>query len=348
MTSVEWRDGDDISLFAVATTLLRSRWRIVRWALAGGVLGLLTALLPPASYVATASFVPQNTEGARSGLSSLAGQFGLSLPLGDQSVSPEFYAMLLKSRALLEPIARDTFAIPEMNGRRVAIVDLLEIDGDSPERRRERALKKLRKIVSTSASRSTSVVELSVATKMRGLSLSLVTALMQGINEYNERTRQSQAAAERRFVGERLTVVTAELHVAENRLADFLRSNREIGAPQLSIQRDRLQRDVELRQQLYASLSQSFEEARIREVRNTPVVATVEPPFAPVEPVRSGRVLRTILGFVLGTVLGVVVVLVSRFLQQRREEGDSDASEFFAALEEAKVRPRGRGRPASA
>jgi uncharacterized protein involved in exopolysaccharide biosynthesis len=342
MTNVEWRDGDDISLFAVATTLLRSRWRIARWAVAGAILGLLSALLQPPKFVATASFVPQSNEGSRSGLASLAGQLGVSIPLGNQSVSPEFYAMLLKSRALLEPLARDTFVVPELGGRRVPVVDLLEMEGDSPEKRRERALKHLRKIVSSSASRTTSVVELSVATKMRSVSLAMASALLRGVNDYNQRTRQGQAAAERRFVGERLAVVTAELRVAENRLSDFLRGNREVGAPQLSMQRERLQRDIDLRQQLFATLTQAYEEARIREVRDIPVVAAVEPPFAPLEPVRSGRVVRTILGLVAGTVLGVVVVLVSRFLQRRREEGDSDASEFFAALEEAKVRPRGR------
>lgn len=344
MTNVEWRDGDDISLFAVATTLLRSRWRIARWALAGAILGLLTALLRSPVYVATASFVPQNSEANQSGLASLAGRFGVALPFANQAVSPDFYAMLVRSRALLEPISRDTFVVPEMGGRRVPVVDLLEIEGNSPEQRRERAAEHLRKIVSASASRTTSVVDLSVATQVRSVSLGMATALLRGVNQYNERTRRGQAAAERRFVGERLDVATAELRVAENRLSDFLRANRDIGAPQLSMQRERLQRDIELRQQLFASLTQSYEDARIREVRDIPVVATVEPPFAPLEPVRSGRVLRTALGLVLGAILGMVVVLVSRFLQRRREEGDSDASEFFAALEEAKVRPRGRAR----
>lgn len=342
MTSVEWRDGDDISLFAVAATLLRSRWRIARWALAGAVLGLLSALLQSPKFVATASFVPQNNEGTGAGLASLAGRLGVSIPLGNQSVSPDFYATLLRSRALLEPLSRDTFVVPEMEGRRVPLVDLLEIEGATPERRRERALEKLRGIVSSSASRTTSIVEISVATKMRSVSLAMASTLLQGVNDYNERTRRGQAAAERRFVGERLEVVTAELRVAENRLSDFLRGNRDIGAPQLTMQRERLQRDIELRQQLFASLTQSFEDARIREVRDIPVVATVDPPFAPLEPVRRGGALRTAIGLVFGAILGMVVALVSRFLQRRREEGDSDAGEFFAALEEAKVRPRGR------
>lgn len=338
MTNAEWRDSDDISLFALGATIVRGRWRIVRWALAGAALGLVAALLRPATFVATASFVPQSNEGSRSALASLAGQFGVSIPLGNQSVSPEFYAMLLKSRALLEPIARDTFAIPETGGRRAALVDLLDAEGESRERRHEEALKRLKRLVDASASRSTGVVELSVKTKMRGLSLAIASALVRGVDTYNERTRRGQAAEERRFVGERLAVVTAELRVAENRLADFLRANRDIGAPRLSMERDRLQRDVELRQQLFASLTQSFEEARIREVRDIPVVTAVEPVFAPSRPAQSGRSLVVLGGIVGGTLLGFLVVLTSAFLRQRRSEGDADASEFFAALDEAKPR----------
>jgi uncharacterized protein involved in exopolysaccharide biosynthesis len=338
MTNVEWPDGEDISLFAIATTLLRSRWRIVRWALVGGALGLIVAVVLPTTYVATASFVPQNNDANRSGLASLAGQFGVSIPLGNQSVSPEFYAMLLKSRALLEPIARDTLAVPEEGGRRVPVVDLLQAKGDTPERRHEVALSVLRKIVASSADRSTGVVQLSVKTKIRGVSLGIASALLKGVNQYNERTRQGQAAAERRFVGERLTVANAELRVAENRLADFLRANRDAGAPQLSLERDRMQRDIELRQQLFASLTQSYEEARIREVRDIPVVSTVEAPFAPVKPSRAWRVLSVLGGLVAGAFLGIVLTLVSDFLSRRRHDGDADASEFFAVLDQATAR----------
>jgi uncharacterized protein involved in exopolysaccharide biosynthesis len=227
-------------------------------------------------------------------------------------------------------------------------VDLLDVEGETDERRKEEALKRLSKLVASSASRSTGVVELSVKTRTRSVSLAIATALLRGVNLYNERTRQGQAAAERRFVGERLAVVTAELRVAENRLATFLRANRDVGAPQLTLERERLQRDIELRQELFASLTQSFEEARIREVRDVPVVTPVETPFAPIEPARSGRVLIVLGGLVAGTLLGIVLVLTSAFLRRRRQDGDAEASEFFAALDEAKVRLTPRRRTGAA
>jgi uncharacterized protein involved in exopolysaccharide biosynthesis len=342
MSSDEWQGGEDISLFAVATTLLRSRWRIARWALYGALLALLIVLLRPATYIAIASFVPQSQDNNRSGLASLAGQFGVSIPTGNASASPEFYVTLVKTHVLLQPIAEDTLVVPKLKGQRVSMTDLLDVRGPSEEIRRERAVGKLQQIIAASANKATGVVELSVRTKQRSVSLAIVSALVSGVSAYNEHSRQGQAAAERKFVGERLQVVSAELRVAEDRLAEFLRTNREYSAPQVAVQRERLQRDIGLRQQLYSTLTQSFEEARIREVRDTPVISTLETPFAPKEPTRSGRVLTVVLGLLAGILAGIVVVLTSAFVQRRRAEGGADASEFFAALEEAKVGGAGR------
>src|SRR3954465_2381204 len=92
----KWRDEGEISLFALGTTLLRNRWRIVRWMAVGGLVAAVFALFKPALYVASASFLPQGaTDPSRSGLASLAGQFGVTLPTANQSLSPEVYARLL-------------------------------------------------------------------------------------------------------------------------------------------------------------------------------------------------------------------------------------------------------------
>jgi uncharacterized protein involved in exopolysaccharide biosynthesis len=51
----------------------------------------------------------------------------------------------------------------------------------------------------------------------------------------------------------------------------FLQANRQwANSPDLTFQHDRLERDIALRQQVYTTLVQSFEQARISEVRDTP------------------------------------------------------------------------------
>lgn len=54
--------------------LLRERATILKFVIAGMVFGLVIALLRPASYTTTFSFIPQaNEDAARGGLASLAG-----------------------------------------------------------------------------------------------------------------------------------------------------------------------------------------------------------------------------------------------------------------------------------
>ena len=79
--------------------------------------------------------------------------------------------------------------------------------------------------------------------------------------------------------------VRRDLQEAENRLAGFLKVNRDYqNAPDLRFQYDRLNREVSIQQQLFVSLAQSFEQAKIDEVRDTPVISVVEAPEVPARP----------------------------------------------------------------
>lgn len=345
MTEDIWRDHDDLSLFAVGTILLRNRWRILRWMLVGGTLAAVAAFTKPALYVASASFIPEGSEQSRSALAGLAGQFGVAFASGNQSQSPDFYSTLLTSRVLLRPVARDTFAVQERGGRRIAFLDLFKIDGSSATRREEEGVLQLQKIVKPSIVKTTGVVEVTVATQWPSVSLAIANDLLTGVNEYNQRTRQGRAAAERKFVEGRLALAGSDLRAAEDRLEDFLMTNRQFtSSPDLTFQRDRLQRDVTLKQQVFTSLTQSYEEVRIREVHDTPVISVVETPSVPTLPEARGRLARVLFGLIFGAFFGAFIAFVSGAIARRRQEGDSEADEFVNTLGEVKGKVLGRFR----
>lgn len=332
---------DEVTLLAIGTTLVRSRWRIVRWMLIVAILAAAVILARPRTYLATASFTTQGADASqRSGLASLAGQMGIFLPSGSQTLSPEFYLGLVQSQVVLLPIARDTVAVAEMGGKRMTMLDLLGVGSGSRERREEQAVAKLQRTIGVSVVKSTGVVQLSVATKWRSVSLFLVQALLDGVNAYNEQTRQTQASSERKFIEGRLQLATSELHASENRFTDFLKNNRNMGSlggsPDLQIERDRLQRDVQLRQQVYTTLTQAYEEARIREVRDTPVITVFEPPNASTLPRPRGLLIGTVIGLMLGALIGALLAFTSGLLTRRQESGNTDAEEFANAWREAK------------
>src|SRR5207253_9545275 len=104
-------------------------------------------------------------------------------------------------------------------------------------------------------------------TRSAYLSKGIVERALELVNRFNQEKRQSQSGEERRFIGGRLQESKGELRDAEDAVARFMEKNRDFrNAPALTFQYERLQREVALRQTLYASLSQNYEQARIEEV----------------------------------------------------------------------------------
>lgn len=333
MNDSAFEEGSEISLFALGTILLRQWRRIALWIFVVGVVAALSVVSKPAQYRASASFIPQGADVSRSGLAGLAGQFGVALPSGNQTTSPDFYAALIKSRILLLRVAYDTLVVPELNERKMPVFDLLEIEQGPANRREDDALKALTQMVSSSVSKTTGVVNVAVETKWPSVSLAIVKSLLRGVDDYNQRTRQGQAAAEARFIEGRLEIAGRELHAAEDHLAGFLKTNRQIGSsPELTFERDRLQRDVDQKQGVVTSLTQAHEDAKIREVRDTPVTSVFEAPSVPALPEPRGRLKRVFIGFLLGGTAASLGTIGAAIVARRRREGNAEAEEFVDAL----------------
>ena len=323
MAEMAW-DGREVSFTALVAILIRSWRRIALWTLLGGVVLATVAFLKPAKYPASASFVPQGSEASRTGLAGLAGQLGVTIDNSQQALSPEFYRRLLQSRVLLDPIARDTFVVAEL-GRRVAYLDLFKIPKGPPERRKELGVAMLRSITAVGIEKSTGVVQLVVTTRWPSVSLAIATALVNGVSNYNEHIRQTQAAAERKFIEGRLSLASSDLRSAEDRLADFLRTNRQYGgSAELAFQKERLQREVSLKQDVFTSMTQAYEDARVREVRDTPVITIFEPPEVSSLPEARHRLQSLVFGLLLGFICGTLATFASVIIRQTREESETE------------------------
>ena len=105
------------------------------------------------------------------------------------------------------------------------------------------------------------------------------------VDSFNLKSRQSQASAERRFTERRVAEAQAEARQAQDELQAFLQRNRDFrSSSQLNFAYERLADNVSLRQQIYTSVAQAYEQARIEEVRDTPVITLVEAPMLPARP----------------------------------------------------------------
>lgn len=328
---------DELSLVRMATFLLRYRWLLIGLPLAAMLIAIILNMSRPRTYTSTATFTPQSSSARTAELMGLATQFGISLgSAANPNESPAFYATLVRSRAILGPVAGMRFTtVLEGEERSGTIADLYDLNGRTPAHRHERARRELEKAVSAGVARETGVVTLQVAARSPVLARQIADSILARVNQFNVQQRQSQARAEREFVGARLAEVERELLRAETRLEEFLQRNRRYeSSPDLMFQRERLDRAVQAQQQLRLSLQQNNEQARIEEVRDLPVITVIEPPEVPVR----GDSRRTLGRAILVGIAALVTALLIAFIRQALRDAEQDPRGSFALYAELRRR----------
>jgi uncharacterized protein involved in exopolysaccharide biosynthesis len=184
-------------------------------------------------------------------------------------------------------------------------------------------------MVTAELDRPSAVVTVEVETDNPQLSARIAERLLEMLNRFNLETRQSQAAAERRFTERRLAEAKGELLEVENRLQAFLEVNRDVGtSPLLRFRQERLEREVSIRQQVVSALAQNYEQARIDEVRDIPLITIVEAPEARALPDSRMLLLRGMLALVAGALLGSLLAFFMAFVRASRTDTADELDEF--------------------
>jgi uncharacterized protein involved in exopolysaccharide biosynthesis len=328
----------------VAHFLLSNGRLIMIAALCAALVGSAAALVRPREYVATVAFTPSGgNRGNMGAVSGLASQLGLQLDIPGNGDGLPFYSAFVKSRALLSRLAATKYSVPlaVSGGQPAELGVLLGVGAREPGKRRREILKRLQRMISVRSEQTANIIEVKVTSRSPELSEQLALDILQKVNEFNIERRRVQASAEREFAQERVRDQTSTLEAAEGALAAFRMRNRSyLGSPELSLEHERLQRRVDLQQQVLSSLLQSLERARIEELRNTPVVTPIDLPLGSATPQSRGVVLALFLGLFFGAFLGVAIAL-ARETFVRAQNSDPERYAEVAAL----VRRPWRGRP---
>lgn len=290
---------------------------------------VVAGLYADRTWTAQGALVPQSSSGNVSRLAGLAAQFGVAVPTGQAGQSPDYYADVLRSDGMLRRLLESSYV--GADGRPASLItNLIPAKLDSAARA-EFALRELRNRVSTSVGLKTGIVRINVKLTDPELARAVIDRAISELNALNIRAQQDIATQERAFNDERLKVARAELRQAEDRLESFLRGNRVVvGGPQLVMQEDRLRRDVSLRSQVVAGLSQSLEQARLEEVRNVPVISVVEAPVRPALPDSRKLVLKGLFAAIASATFLLALVVATEW---RRRFGVS-SPEVAAEVEQ--------------
>lgn len=323
----------EISLINILNLLLRQRWLILSIAGAVALVTAVVVILAPKKYTVGSSFIIQKRDQTPAA-AGIAAQLGMDLLGTDANQSPAFYAALIKTPDVLDRLVDTAFAT-STDPKPRSLATIWDISRESPMLRRQAVIEKLQKTVSSSTSQKLDLVVLSVATSDPVLSRELANAILEQVNWFNLRTRQSRAAAERQFDQRLVEEVGTDLRNAEDETQRFLQENQQPRmSAALEMQKQRLARRLEILNARYVSLVTAYDRARIDEVRDTPVITVIERPRIPVKADSRHLAKRVLLMLMFGLVLGAIIALVRQILSNTRSSADGDAQEFHQLLGE--------------
>lgn len=321
-------DRDAVAQYLAA--FRKHRRLLIALPLALSVVALALSLLRPRMYGAHAAFLasePSSMSGSVGALSSVASQLGIpalsAVAAGSAGLSTQFYGDLLTSNTVLHALVTERFdasKVIEHGGEPFSgtLVEYFEPTGKTPTDNELSAMRSfVNQMLIVTVDRTTGIVRLEVRTKNRQLSAIVARRLLDFVNEFNLRRRQTQAGAEREFTARRARAALDSLHSAETGLADFRATNIDFSrSPRLATRESELQRRVALAQQIYTTVAQRYELANIEAVRNTPVITVLDAPEGLVE--ARPRYTRQI---VLAALLGGLVIACAIALIAERPPG---------------------------
>jgi uncharacterized protein involved in exopolysaccharide biosynthesis len=326
---------EETSLFGFVNVLLKYRGMLAVLMLACGIFGGVKYAQSTESYVTriginvTSNQPPPDPTG-------LIAQLGI-VPVTGSGEEVAFFSELLKSPPLLRDVVNKQYTVNTKKG--TVTGPLMRFYGFSgnPRLHENEMADILSDNISLSASGRTGNIWVFVDTPYPDLSQQVALNLIRLVDDYSRARKHSQAAAEREFIQGRVVESKQELNVAENAVVQFRQDNRDISAPALSLENARLMRDVAMKQQLYTSLLQSYDRARIAEAKNLPAITVLEAPERPVKPEPSSAIALPLLGAIAGLLLGIVIA----FIRERMAEtaaSPTPAFEYFTELKRDAVR----------
>jgi hypothetical protein len=281
------------------------------------------SLLKARTFVARAAFVSSETSnstgslGALSAVASQLGVPGLAALAGGGSTansSPGFYGDLLVSSTLLHEIVTAKYDAPAdgpYEGRAFSgtLVEYFDPKGLTAVDREISVMKQFAsQNLIVAADRTTGIIRLEVRTKNRILSGLVARRMLDLVNEFNLKRRQTQQGAERDFDARRAAASLDSLRAAEAALAAFRTTNIDFShSPALTNHEAELQRRITLAQQIYTTIAQRYEIANVEAVRNTPVVTVLDAPEGLVEARPKFTVAFTLGAFLVGLLLASAI-----------------------------------------
>ncbi len=175
---------------------------------------------------------------------------------------------------------------------------------------REQSIKIFAKRLKVLENRATGLITIGTRFEDPKIASSIANFIGNQVQLYIQKENSAQSTKEKLFISDRLSILKRELETSEVELKIFKERNRGYEeSPELFLKYSRFFREVESKKQIFLTLQQQLELARIEEVKKTSVLHILD--YATVPPRKSSpnRILFLLISGLLGFVFSSTLIV---------------------------------------
>ena len=272
-------------------------------------------------YTSKATVLIAKTGTSGSGLGQLASRFGVSLTetadqvdLSDPNLLPE----LLTSNIFNSRIINKTFHTEKFN-RDLTLLAILTHGIKEPQLTEEELFKlaknKLAKIISYEKNIEDYFSSIKVTTFSPFFSKELAVIVIKELSELNKFYKTKNVVEKTKFIEMRIATVAEDLEKSEEKLKNFQIQNRQISSPNLLLEQEHLITEVDIQKNIYITLKQQLEMAKIELIQKSAALAIVDPPILDIAPINKNIILPLLINGMMGIVLGTFIAFLLHYIK---------------------------------
>ena len=318
-----YEEESEIDIMELISKLWKRRSFIIKWCIAGAIIGLVAGFSIPKTYKAGVTLAPELQQKTSSGVSSIASMMGVNLNTSIDAINAEMFPDVVHST----PFIYELFDLPVIFERKdsVITVPLLEymkeyqkspwwtpimnfpfkvlgwcidlVRSDEEEEESGEVVlnptnlpKKERKVVKYFAENIIVTVDKkSLKTQMSLLMqdplvvATVMNAVTDNLKDYMSDYRSSKARQD----VENLEVICAErkadYYKAQQAYAKYIDANKNVILQSANAERERLQQEMNLAYQVYSQVATQLEGSRIQAEQAKPVFVIIDPVTVPIK-----------------------------------------------------------------
>ena len=317
-----YEEESEINIMELISKLWKRRSMIIKWCVAGAIIGLVVGFSIPKTYKAGVTLAPEMQQKTSSGVSSIASMMGVNLNNSVDAISVEMFPDVVHST----PFIFELFDLPVTFERKdsVITVPLVEymkeyqrspwwtpilkfpfkvlgwcIDLISPDKAENlegngtlnpsnlpkderKVVKYFAENIFVNVDKKSFKTEISLVMQDPLVVAEVMEAITENLKDYMSDYRTFKARQD----VENLEVICeqrkADYYEAQQAYANYIDANKNVVLQSANAERERLQQEMSLAYQVYSQVATQLEGARIQAEQAKPVFAIINPVVVPI------------------------------------------------------------------